>query len=256
MFIFLSILIIFVNCWIFSGQYAIIVIGGAVMKRLKYRHLFYGKSAPVIFSMFVAFLVIISMSYIVLNSMEDGFMYLSVLSIAVILLTLVIDYIIIHHLTLDEKKKIDESNPPDWKKLPDRMKEKFQTDKRAFLFSVAIVFVFELVVAFFVLLREGVKIMLITLVVVVSATIIFCVVFAVLEHIWANMDDSAIYTKIEVDHAFEGERLRFGGRRKFIVLYLPDGKYVLETDSDFIPENIVVIKYKCFIRWEDANKFI
>lgn len=226
------------------------------MKRLKYRHLFLGKSIPVIISMFVAFLAIIAMLYIVLNRMEDGFVYLPVISIAVILLMLVIDYVIIHHLTPDEKKKIAGASPPEWKRLPDRMKEKLQTDKRAFLFSVAIVLVFELVVAFFVLLREGVKVMLITLAVVVSATIIFCVVLAVWEYIWANMDDSAIYTKIEIDHAFEGERLRFGGRRKFIVFYLPDGKYVLETDDYFIPANIVVIKYKCFIRWEDANKFI
>ncbi|MDE6539619.1 MAG: hypothetical protein K2K66_05470 [Ruminococcus sp.] len=226
------------------------------MKRLKYRHLFLGQSIPVIFSMFVACFVIIAILYIVLNSMEDGFMYLPVVSIVVILLTLVVDYVIIHHLTPDEKKKIAGASPPEWKRLPDRMKEKFQTDKIAFLFSVAIVLAFEMVVAFFVLLSEGVKVMLITLAIVVPATIVFCVVLEVWEYIWANMDDSAIYTKIEVDHAFEGERLRFGGRRKFIVFYLPDGKYVLETDSDFIPANIVVIKYKCFIRWEDANKFI
>lgn len=226
------------------------------MKRLKYRHLFSGQSVPVIFSMFVAFLVIIVISYIVLNSIEDGFMYLAVISIAVILLTLVIDYVIIHHLTPDEKMKIAKASPPEWKRLPDRMKEKFQTDKRAFLFSVAIVLVFELVIAFFVLLREGVKIMLITLAVILPVTLICLAIYAIWEHIWGNMDDSAIYTKIEVDHAFEGERLRFGGRRKFIVFYLPDGKYVLETDDYFIPENIVVIKYKCFIRWENANKFI
>ena len=226
------------------------------MKRLKYRHLFLGQSIPVTFSMFVAFLVIIAISYIVLNSMEDGFMYLSVVSIAVILLTLVIDYLIIHHLTPDEKKKISGASPPEWKSLPDRMKSSFQTDRRATLFSVAIVLVFELVVAFFVLLREGFKTMLVTLAVVLPVTLICLAICSVREHIWANMDDSAVYAKIEVDHAFEGERLRFGGRRKFIVFYLPDGKYVLETDSDFIPENIVVIKYKCLIRCENANKFI
>ncbi|MDE6832729.1 MAG: hypothetical protein K2J39_00550, partial [Ruminococcus sp.] len=212
---------------------------------------------PVTFSIFVACFVIIAMARIILNNnMENGFMYLAIVSSAVIFLTFVIDYVIIHHLTPDEKKKISGASPPEWKQLPDRMKSNFQTDKRAFLFSVVVVLVFEFVVAFFVLLREGFKTMLITLAVVVSATIIFCVVFAVWEHIWANMDDSAVYAKIEVDHAFEGERLRFGGRRKFIVFYLPDGKYVLETDSNFIPENIVVIKYKCFIRWENANKFI
>lgn len=226
------------------------------MKRLKYRHIFLGQSVPVIFSMVVAFLIIIEMSCIILNDMEDGFMYLSFVSIAVILLTLVIDYFIIHHLTPDEKKKIAGASPPEWKRLPDEMKQKFQTDIRTTLFSVAIVLVFELVVAFFVLLSEGVKTMLITLAVVVPATIIFCAFFAVWEHIWANMDDSAVYTRIEVDHAFEGERRRHGGRRKFIVFYLPDGKYVLETDDYSIPANIVVIRYKCFIRWEDANKFI
>lgn len=226
------------------------------MKRLKYRHIFLGQSVPVIFSMFVAFLIIIEMSYIILNYMEDGFIYLLFGSVAVILITLVIDYFIIHHLTPDEKEKIAGASPPEWKRLPDEMKSKFQTDIKATLFSVAIVFGFELVISFFVLLSEGVKTMLITLAVAVPVTIIFCAFFAVWEHIWANMDDSAVYTRIEVDHAFEGERRKHGGRRKFIVFYLPDGKYVLETDDYSIPANIVVIRYKCFIRWEDANKFI
>ena len=226
------------------------------MKRLKYRHLFYGESIPVIFSMFVACLVIIAMLDIVLNNMEYGFMYLSVVSIAVILLTLVVDYVIIHHLTPDEKKKITEASPPEWKRLPDRMKDEFQTDKKSSLISSAIVIGFVLIFAFLVMLSKGVETMLITLAVILPVTLICLAIYAIWEHIWANMDDSAIYTKIEVDHAFEGERLRFGGRRKFIVFYLPDGKYVLETDDYFPPANIIVIKYKCFIRWEDANKFI
>ncbi|MCM1314249.1 MAG: hypothetical protein NC205_03260 [Prevotella sp.] len=226
------------------------------MKRLKYRHIFLGQSIPIIFSMFVACFVIIAISYIVLKSMEDGFMYLSVVSIAIILLTLVVDYVIIHHLTPDEKKKIAGASPPEWKKLPDRMKDEFQTDKKLFLISSAIVIGFELIFAFFVMLSKGVETMFVTLAVILPVTLICLAIYAIWEHIWGNMDDSAIYTKIEVDHAFEGERLRFGGRRKFIVFYLPHGKYVLETDDYFIPRNIVVIKYKCFIRWEDANKFI
>ncbi|MDE5557136.1 MAG: hypothetical protein K2J32_05495 [Ruminococcus sp.] len=226
------------------------------MKRLKYRYLFLGQSIPVIFSMFVACFVIIAILYIVLNSMEDGFMYLPVVSIVVILLTLVVDYVIIHHLTPDEKKKVAGASPPEWKRLPDRMKDEFQTDIKLFFISSAFVIGFELIFAFIVMLSEGVKTMLVILAVILPVTLICLAIYAVWEHIWANMDDSAIYAKIEVDHAFEGERLRFGGRRKFIVFYLPDGKYVLETDSDFIPANIVVIKYKCFIRWEDANKFI
>lgn len=68
------------------------------------------------------------------------------------------------------------------------------------------------------------------------------------------MDDTAIYTKIEVDHWFYGEMAR-GGRRKYIVFYLPDGKYVLETNG-IPPQNIVVIKYKHFIRWDDDIRFI
>lgn len=225
------------------------------MKRLKYRHLFLGQSIPVIISMFVACFVIIAILYIVLNSMEDGFMYLPVVSIVVILLTLVVDYVIIHHLTPDEKKKITEASSPEWKRLPDRMKDEFQTDIKLFFISSAFVIGFELIFAFVVMLSEGVKTMLITLAVILPVTLICLAIYAVWEHIWANMDDSAIYTKIEVDHAFEGERMRFG-RRKFIVFYLPDGKYVLETDDYLPPANIIIIKYKCLIRWEDANKFI
>lgn len=227
------------------------------MKRLKYRHLFYGKSLPVIFSLFGAFFVIITLSVVWLdnNDSETGYLYLCISSIAIILLTLAVNYAIIHRLTPDEKKKIAEASPLKWKKLPDRMKKKFKFDKKESLISTAILIGLELIVAFFVMLSDGVQAMLVTLAVLLPVTLICLAVYAVWEHIWANADDSAIYTRIEVDHSFEGERTK-SGRRKFIVFYLPDGKYVLEIYGGFSPKNIIVIKYKCFIRWEDANKFI
>lgn len=228
------------------------------MKRLKYRHLFYGKSLPVIFSLFGAFFVIITLSVVLLdnNDSETGNLYLSISSIAIILLTLAVNYAVIHHLKPDEKKKIAEASAPKWKKFPDKMKKKCRIDKKESLISTAILIGFELIVAFFVMLSDGVQAMLLTLAVLLPVTLICLAIYAVWEHIWANMDDSAIYTRIEVDHSFEGERTRGGGRRKFIVFYLPDGKYVLEVLVGLVPKNIVVVKYKCFIRWEDANKFI
>lgn len=226
------------------------------MKRLKYRHLFYGKSIPVIISMFAVFFVIIVVTALDTIKNESGYIYFLIGSIAVILITLAVDYAVIHRLKPDEKKKITEASPPEWKKIPDRMKEKFRTDKETSLIASAFVIGFELIFAFFVMLADGVQTMLVTLAVILPVTLICFAVYAVWEHIWENMDDSAIYTEIEVDHSFEGERKRGGGRRKYIVFYLPDGKYVLEIYSDFPPKNIVVIKYKCFIRWEYADKFI
>lgn len=222
------------------------------MKRLKYRHLFYGKSIPIIISMFVVFFIITEVTALVTIKSE----YLLIGSIAVILFALIINYVVIHHLMPDEKKKIAESNPPDWKKLPERMKEKFQTDKKASLISSASIIGFEFVFAFFVMLLKGIETMLGFLEISLSITLICLAIYAAWEHIWENMDDSAIYTEIQVDHSFEGERVRGGGRRKYIVFYLSDGKYVLEIYGDFPPKKIIVIKYKCFIRWEDANKFI
>ena len=225
------------------------------MKRLKYRHLFYGKSIPVMFSLFGAFFVITLVIAIDTIKNESGYIYLLIGSIALVLLALAVDYAVIHRLKPDEKKKIAEASPPEWKKLPDRMKKKFSIDKKTSLISAAILIGFELIVAFFIMLFRGVETMLVILTVVLPVTLICLAVYAVWEHIWANMNDSAIYTRIEVDHYFEGERQRTGGRRKFIVFYLPDGKYVLETYG-IPPKNIVVIKYKCFIRWEDAYRFI
>lgn len=228
------------------------------MKRLKYRHPFYGKSIPVILSMFAAFFVIIVMMSVILDNIENESCYIYILigSIAIILLTLVIDYAVIHHLNPDEKRKIAESNPPEWKRFPDSMKEAFQTDKRAVPFYCAVMLALELVIAFFILLGKDVQTMLVTLAVIVPVTIIIFVCIAIWEYIWANMDDSAIYTRIEVDHYFKGEKRRTGGREIYIVFYLPDGKYVLEKTGCTIPKNIVVIKYKCFIRWENADIFI
>ncbi|MDE7364903.1 MAG: hypothetical protein K2N27_08515 [Ruminococcus sp.] len=224
------------------------------MKRLKYRHLFYGKSIPVMFSLFGAFFVITLVIGLYAITNESGYIYLLIGSIALILLTLAVDYAVIHRLNPDEKEKIAEASPPEWKKFPDRLKKKFRIDKKDSLISTAVVIGIELIIAFFVMLSDGVQAMLVSLAILLPVTLICLAVYAVWEHIWANMDNSAIYTRIEVDHSFEGEMTR-GGRRKFIVFYLPDGKYVLETYG-YPPKNIIVIKYKHFIRWEDANRFI
>lgn len=226
------------------------------MKRLKHRHLFYGKSIPVIISMFAAFFVIIVITFIALDTIENEscYIYILIVSIAIMWLTLAVDYAIIHHLKPDEKKKIAEASPPVWKKLPDRMKKKFHIDKKSSLISSAVLIGLELIFFFFIMLIKGVETMLVGLAVVLPVTLICLACYAVWEHIWANMDNTAIYTRIEVDHWFYGEMAR-GGRRKYIVFYLPDGKYVLETFG-IPPQNIVVIKYRCFIRWDDDIRFI
>ncbi|MDE7099516.1 MAG: hypothetical protein K2O60_10250, partial [Ruminococcus sp.] len=185
---------------------------------------------------------------------EWGYIYHMIGSIALFLLTLAVDYAAIHHLKSDEKKKITEASKPKWKKFPDRFKKKFRTDKKKSLIYIIRLIGLELIAAFIVMLAGGVQVMLVSLEIILPATLICLTIYAVWEHIWANMDNSAIYTRIEVDHSFEGEMAR-GGRRKFIVFYLPDGKYVLETYG-YPPKNIVVIKYKRFIRWEDASRFI
>ncbi|MDE6519546.1 MAG: hypothetical protein K2K91_03670 [Ruminococcus sp.] len=228
------------------------------MKRLKYRHLFYGKSIPVMFSLFGVLLLITSVIALDTIKNELGYIYFLIGSIALILLMLAVDYAIIHRLNLDEKKKIAEASPPKWKKFPDRFKKKFRIDKKASLISIAVLIGLELIVAFLVMLSDGVQAMLVSLAILLPVTLICLAVYAVWEHIWTNMDDSAIYTRIEVDHSFKVEYTR-GGRknyRNYIVFYLPDGKYVLEVSAGLVPKNIVVIKYKYFIRWEDADKFI
>lgn len=226
------------------------------MKRLKYRHLFYGKTIPILLSISAVYLVIMPILVLILSDIENEFyhIYFVIINISIILLTLAVDYAVIHRLKPDEKKKIAEASPPEWKKLPDRMKKKFRIDKKSSLISSAVLIGFELIVFFFIMLIKGVETILVGLAVVLPVTLIVLACYAVWEHIWANMDDTAIYTRIEVDHWFYGERTR-GGRRKYIVFYLPDGKYVLETFG-IPPQNIVVIKYKCFIRWEDEIRFI
>ncbi|MDE6519545.1 MAG: hypothetical protein K2K91_03665 [Ruminococcus sp.] len=222
------------------------------MKRLKYRHLFYGKIIPIMLSIFGAFFVMTPILDTIKN--KWGYIYHMIGSVALILLTLAVDYAVIHRLKPDEKKKIAEASPLKWKKFPDRFKKKFRIDKKEALIYMANLIGLELIAALIVMIAGGVTAMLVSLEILLPATLICLATYAVWEHIWANMNDSAIYTRIEVDHSFEGEMAR-GGRRKFIVFYLPDGKYVLETYG-YIPKNIIVIKYKRFIRWEDANRFI
>lgn len=224
------------------------------MKRLKYLHLFYGKSLPLIISIFGTCFAVISVTALDIIKSDIGYLYLLIGTITLFLLILAVGYAVIHHLKPDEKKKIAEASPPVWKKLPDRMKKKFHIDKKSSLISSAVLIGLELIFFFFIMLIKGVETMLVSLAVILPATLIVLACLAVWEHIWANMDNTAIYTKIEVDHWFYGEMAR-GGRRKYIVFYLPDGKYVLETFG-IPPKNIVVIKYRCFIRWDDDIRFI
>ncbi|MDE7364904.1 MAG: hypothetical protein K2N27_08520 [Ruminococcus sp.] len=221
------------------------------MKRLKYRHLFYGKIIPIVLSIFGVFFVMTPILDTIKN--KRGYIYHMIGSVALILLTLAVDYAVIHRLKPDEKKKIAEASPLKWKKFPDRFKKKFRIDKKEALIYMANLIGLELIAALIVMIAGGVTAMLVSLEILLPATLICLATYAVWEHIWANMNDSAIYTRIEVDHSFEGEMAR-GGRRKFIVFYLPDGKYVLETYG-YTPKNIIVIKYKRFIRWEDADIF-
>ncbi|MCM1132254.1 MAG: hypothetical protein NC340_02160 [Ruminococcus flavefaciens] len=224
------------------------------MKRLKYRHLFYGKSLPLIISLFSTCLAVTSVTAINIIKSEWGYIYLAIGSVVFFLLILAVCYAVIHRLKPDEKKKIAEASPLKWKKLPDCMKKKFHIDKKSSLISSAVLIGLELIFFFFIMLIKGMETMLVGLEVALPVTLICLACCAVWEHIWANMDNTAIYTRIKVDHWFYGERTR-GGRRKYIVFYLPDGKYVLETFG-IPPQNIVVIKYKCFIRWDDDIRFI
>lgn len=226
------------------------------MKRLKYKHLFYGKTTPVFISTFVVFIIVCSLSMSVLGEFkqEHIFAYFLIISIGSVFLTLAVNYAIIHHLTPEEKKKIAESSPPKWKKIPDRMKKHFKENVKGLFIWTVIIITAEAVLSIITGLSHDLTSTLIVFASLVGITIIVFVCIGINEHIWANMDDSAIYAKIKVDHCFLGERRR-GGRDRFLVFYLPDGKYVLQHYS-IEPKEIVIIKYKCFIRIEDSSILI
>lgn len=152
-----------------------------IMKRLKYLHLFYGKTIPVIISISAVYIVIMPILVLILSDIENKFyhIYFVIINISIILLTLAVDYAVIHRLKPEEKKKIAEASPPVWKKLPDRMKKKFHINKKDSLTSVAVAIGLNFIVAFIVLLADGVQTMLVSLAVFLPATFIVLACLAV-----------------------------------------------------------------------------
>lgn len=78
---------------------------------------------------------------------------------------------------------------------------------------------------------------------------------------WAEIDETAVYTDIAVDHMYDVKRRRTRGPRharyteewyeSYIVFYLPDGRYILHCRDIFQqhPPVIRVIQFRGKIRW-------
>lgn len=220
------------------------------MKKLKYQYLFHGKTITVFLSLIPAFL-----SPAIVYELTGNSEILSIIIItSLIFATLCIDYAVIHRLKPDEKKKIASAKAPVWEKITPKIRRRLKTNVKDFLKTSAYLLGLELAISVIVLIAGGLETMLVCIAVVIPVTLVILACIGVWEYIWSNMGDSAVYTEIKIDHWYLGERTR-GGRRKYIVFYLPDGKYVLECFG-IPPESIVVVKYKCFIRWDDSIRYI
>ena len=79
---------------------------------------------------------------------------------------------------------------------------------------------------------------------------------------WLNMDDSAVWIKVPIDHMYDvthhsrsGSYRRFGGYDRewttsYLVFYLPDGKYILPVPKGGGDNNtVVIVKYGRSVTW-------
>ena len=166
------------------------------------------------------------------------------------------------HLTPDEKTLVAEADLPLWQPLDRSLIESIRAkemDKGSLLFIGLIVGV---LLCMFVISQIGFN----TAALLISAAIMIAVVIYILADIresgvWANIDETAVYTDIPVHHMYDVKHRRTRGSRfsryveewyeNYIVFYLPDGRYTLHCREVFqqYPPTIRVIQFRGCIRW-------
>ena len=71
--------------------------------------------------------------------------------------------------------------------------------------------------------------------------------------VWYDADSSAVYTTVPIDHFFDVTR---HGKHEtwidsYLVFYLPDGRYILKAPQNSgSADSVTIIKYRGMLRWE------
>lgn len=227
------------------------------MKRLKYACPFGGKQYPfylAVTAMVTAPLLCLSLD---ITAAVSSMLWAPAI-------VLVICFIIEQRLTPDERAIIAETPPPLWncatEDVIDSIRASENRDARAEIGAAAVIAFAGCTV---VIIGFGASTFTWVLCGLIVLGCILAFVFSLMKSdLWAQVDDSAMYIDVPVDHMYDVKHTTTRGRHtwimrestvwyvSYLVFYLHDGRYTLQVPTGEGDRDIVrIIKYKNSIRW-------
>ena len=229
------------------------------MKRLKYQSPFGGHQYPLIITLICASAIC------PIGLISDLPFPLRLPMVLSPLIAPVVCYFIIHHLTPDEKHMIENMAYPLWQPVTQEIKARVcaeQSDSQMSLSSILIAGVTTggFAAVFCILpgkrgrraLASPETAVVIGMIVAVI-TVIYLMISKGVGANWLEIDDSAVYLQIPIDHMYDVEHHGRYGRtwvESYLVFYQPDGRYILHAPRGSGDCNTVtVVKYGKALTW-------
>ena len=228
------------------------------MKRLKYACPFGGKQHPI----YIAFGSVLAVMLGTLFSDDMDVAFMTFLMIVAPILTLLICFWIEQSLTEDEKELIAEAEMPLWEEATPELIARIKAEEDGKGSGLLLLLCLCGFLTAFVFLKAGFS--QITVLIAGICVFIILAVFVYRRHvaaIWSEIDETAVFTNIEIHHMYDVRHTSRHGRGAFrtvrewyenyIVFYLPDGRYTLHNRHTFTshPPVITVVRYRGLIRW-------
>lgn len=236
------------------------------MKRLKNKHPFHGKSFPLHLSFIIAFAMMPVL--LVLSVPWEWIMPLMLLTAFAVL---VLSYFIMNRLSDSERALIANTSTPLWHPINDSVKTRIFSKYSESQYSLSKMLNITLIVGVCVFVfgimpgrrntEPGDPAMILPIAVIV-AVVTFLAMMLVKGRgkMWLDIDESAMYTVVPIDHVFDvkhtekrGRSLLSGSRTwyvNYLVFYQPDGKYILRIpDGVHDVEAVMVIKFRGNTTW-------
>lgn len=226
------------------------------MKRLKRSHLFNGKTYPYYATIIVMFVCMFS---------GIGFTPMFALTPLMIILTLVICFIRENTLSDSERRMISQLPYPLWepvtpeiRQLVTEQQEHSQLTFTGMILSSAVLG--GLAFGVMVTPSRGSRSSFLNppaalgIAALIAAITFICLLIrnGISEN-WLEMDDSAVYTKVPIDHMYDVIHHGKHGRTwitSYLVFYQPDGRYVLSAPKGCGDCNtVIIVKYGKALTW-------
>lgn len=225
------------------------------MKRLKRRHLFGGKLYPLYVALTVFFIVLFA---------GIAAVHIMMLAVPAAIVSLIVCAVIEQHLEPAERDQIAETEMPLWEPVTPEIRQLVCDQHQGTQLSIGHILGICGIGAGFTFLaaampsRRG-RVMASPATAFGIALIVGVIVFLWLMISkgiganWLEIDETAVYTKIPIDHMYDVTHHGKRGRTwttSYIVFYQPDGRYVLRApDGSGDCNTVTIVKFRKSITW-------